>query len=126
VEEETQKVNILKVHIKLDDLQSKMTTNLQKHTLSLDDIVMFSSNIGTLQIAQRLTGPEFFEGMKRFGFTRKTGIDLPYEKKGVMPKIWQFSAGDKDKRDNVFKATVSFGQGMTSTFIQLNKSLYSF
>lgn len=93
-----------------------------KNTLSLDDIVMYSSNIGTLQIAQRLTGPEFFEGMKRFGFTRKTGIDLPYEKKGVMPKIWQFSAGDKDKKDNVFKATVSFGQGMTSTFIQLLKA----
>ncbi|QKF72517.1 cell division protein FtsI / penicillin-binding protein [Aliarcobacter faecis] len=93
-----------------------------KSYLSLDDIVIFSSNIGTLQIAQRLTGPEFFEGMKKFGFGRKTGIDLPYEKKGLMPKIWQFSANDKDKRDNIFKATVSYGQGMTSTFIQLIKS----
>ncbi|BAK71444.1 peptidoglycan D,D-transpeptidase FtsI family protein [Aliarcobacter butzleri] len=93
-----------------------------KHTLSLDDIVIFSSNIGTLQIAQRLTGPEFFEGMKKFGFTRKTGIDLPYEKKGVMPKLWQFSVGDKEKRDNIYKATVSFGQGMTATFIQLIKA----
>ncbi|MBP7742070.1 MAG: penicillin-binding protein 2 [Aliarcobacter sp.] len=97
-----------------------------KHVLSLKDIVIFSSNIGTLQIAQRLTGPEFFEGMKRFGFTRKTGIDLPYEKKGVMPKIWQFSAGDKEKKDNVFKATVSFGQGMTSTFIQVLKAFSVF
>ncbi len=97
-----------------------------KHTLSLDDIVMYSSNIGTLQIAQRLTGPEFYEGMRKYGFTRKTGIDLPYEKKGVMPKIWQFSAGDKDKRDNVFKATVSFGQGMTSTFIQVLKAYSTF
>ena len=97
-----------------------------KHNLSLDDIVMYSSNIGTLQIAQRLTGPEFYEGMKKFGFTRKTGIDLPYEKKGVMPKIWQFSAGDKDKRDNVFKATVSFGQGITSTFIQVLKAYSAF
>lgn len=93
-----------------------------KSTLSLDDIVIFSSNIGTLIIAQRLTGPEFFEGMKRFGFTRKTGIDLPYEKKGIMPKIWQFSANDKNKSDNIFKATVSYGQGMTSTFIQLIKA----
>ena len=93
-----------------------------KSYLSLDDIVIFSSNIGTLQIAQRLTGPEFFEGMKKFGFGRKTGIDLPYEKKGLMPKIWQFSANDNDKRDNIFKATVSYGQGMTSTFIQLIKS----
>ncbi len=97
-----------------------------KHNLSLDDIVMFSSNIGTLQIAQRLTGPEFYEGMKRFGITRKTGIDLPYEKKGVMPKVWQFAAGDKDKKDNVFKATVSFGQGVTSTFIQLIKAYSAF
>jgi cell division protein FtsI (penicillin-binding protein 3) len=94
----------------------------RKHSLTLDDIVMFSSNIGTLQIAQRLTGPEFYEGMKKFGITRKTGIDLPYEKKGVMPKVWQFSAGDKDKRDNIFRATVSYGQGMTATFMQLLKA----
>ena len=97
-----------------------------KHNLSLDDIVMYSSNIGTLQIAQRLTGPEFYEGMKRFGFTRKTGIDLPYEKRGVMPKLWQFSVGDKQKRPNIYKATVSFGQGMTSTFIQLIKAYSTF
>ena len=97
-----------------------------KHNLSVDDIVMYSSNIGTLQIAQKLSGPEFYEGMRKFGFTRKTGIDLPYEKKGVMPKLWQFSAGDKDKRDNVFKATVSFGQGITSTFIQLIKAYSTF
>lgn len=93
-----------------------------KGNLSLDDIVIFSSNIGTLQIAQRLTGPEFYEGMKKFGFTQKTGIDLPFEKRGVMPKLWQFSVGDKQKKDNIYKATVSFGQGMTSTFIQLIKA----
>lgn len=93
-----------------------------KGNISLDDVVIFSSNIGTLQIAQRLTGPEFYEGMKKFGFTQKTGIDLPYEKKGVMPKLWQFSVGDKQKKDNIYKATVSFGQGMTSTFIQLIKA----
>lgn len=60
--------------------------------------------------------------MKRFGFTRETGIDLPYEKKGVMPKVWQFAANDKKKEDNVFKATVSYGQGMTSTFMQVLKA----
>lgn len=94
----------------------------KKHYLTLDDIVIYSSNIGTLQLAQRLSGPEFYEGLKRFGFTRKTGIDLPYERKGVMPKVWQFAAGDKDKKDNVFKATVSYGQGMTSTFMQVLKA----
>lgn len=96
----------------------------KKKYISLNDIVIYSSNIGTLQIAQRLSGAEFFEGMKRFGFTRKTGIDLPYEKKGKMPKVWQFSANDKKKEDNVFKATVSYGQGITTTSIQ-NLKAYS-
>ncbi len=94
----------------------------KKHYLTIDDIVIYSSNIGTLQLAQRLSGPEFYEGIKRFGFTRKTGIDLPYEKTGVIPKIWQFSANDKEKEDNIFKATVSYGQGMTATFMQILKA----
>ena len=45
---------------------------------------MFSSNIGTLQIAQRLTGPEFYEGMRRYGITRKNRIRFTYMKKGVI------------------------------------------
>jgi cell division protein FtsI (penicillin-binding protein 3) len=94
----------------------------KKHYLTVDDIVIYSSNIGTLQLAQRLSGAEFYEGIKRFGFTRKTGIDLPYEKTGVIPKIWQFSANDKEKEDNIFKATVSYGQGMTATFMQILKA----
>lgn len=93
-----------------------------KHYITLDDTVIYSSNIGTLQFAQRLSGPEFFEGMKRFGFTRKTGIDLPYERRGEMPKLWQFSANDKKEEDNVYKATVSYGQGMTATFMQILKA----
>ncbi|XPV83213.1 MAG: penicillin-binding transpeptidase domain-containing protein [Halarcobacter sp.] len=111
-----------KARYKLDRFFIKDDHRFKKHYLTLDDIFIFSSNIGTLQLAQRLTGPEFFEGMKRFGFTRKTGIDLPYEKKGVIPKVWQFAANDKKKEDNVFKATVSYGQGMTSTFMQILKA----
>lgn len=98
----------------------------KKHYLTLDDILIYSSNIGTLQYAQRLSGQEFYEGMKEFGFTKKTGIDLPYERVGVIPKVWQFSANDKKKEDNVFKATVSYGQGMTATFMQVLKAYSAF
>ena len=94
----------------------------KKHYLTLKDIVIFSSNIGTLTIAQRLTGPEFFEGYKRFGLSRKTGIDLPYEKKGLIHSLRQYSAGDRDGEDNVFKATDSYGQGITTTFMQIMKA----
>jgi len=107
---------------KLGRFTIKDDHKFKKHYLTLDDIVIFSSNIGTLQLAQRLTGPEFYKGLQDFGFTKKTGIDLPYEKKGKMPKVWQFAAGDKEGKDNVFKATVSYGQGMTSTFMQVMKA----
>lgn len=107
---------------KLGKYTIKDDHRFKKHYLTLDDIMIFSSNIGTLKYAQRLTGPEFYNGLKKFGITKETGIDLPYEKEGVMPKVWQFAAGDDTGEDNVFKATVSYGQGMTSTFMQMIKA----
>ena len=97
-----------------------------KRFLTLDDIFIYSSNIGTLQLAQRLSGKEFYEGLKSFGITEKTQIDLPYEKVGVMPTIRQFSAGESNGEDNVFKATISYGQGMTGTFMQMLKAYSAF
>ncbi|MGB5920358.1 peptidoglycan D,D-transpeptidase FtsI family protein [Arcobacter sp.] len=97
-----------------------------KHYLTVDDIFIYSSNIGTLQLAQRLSGKEMYEGLKSFGITEKTQIDLPYEKVGVMPTIRQFSAGEDKGEDNVFKATISYGQGMTATFMQMIKAYSAF
>jgi cell division protein FtsI (penicillin-binding protein 3) len=97
-----------------------------KHYLTVDDIFIYSSNIGTLQLAQRLSGKEMYEGLKSFGITEKTQIDLPYEKVGVMPTIRQFSAGEDKGEDNVFKATISYGQGMTTTFMQMLKAYSAF
>ncbi|RXJ80278.1 penicillin-binding protein 2 [Arcobacter sp. F2176] len=97
-----------------------------KHYLTVDDIFIYSSNIGTLQLAQRLSGKEMYEGLKSFGITEKTQIDLPYEKVGVMPSVRQFSAGEDKGEDNVFKATISYGQGMTGTFMQMIKAYSAF
>ncbi|ADG94287.1 Peptidoglycan glycosyltransferase [Arcobacter nitrofigilis DSM 7299] len=97
-----------------------------KHYLTVDDIFIYSSNIGTLQLAQRLSGKEMYQGLKSFGITEKTQIDLPYEKVGVMPTIRQFSAGEDKGEDNVFKATISYGQGMTATFMQMLKAYSAF
>ena len=95
-----------------------------KHYISLDDVVMFSSNIGTATIANRLSGQEFFEGLQSFGLSKKTGIDLPYEKKGLLHKLYQYRAGEnaKEKKPNVFKTTDSYGQGITATFMQMLKA----
>lgn len=97
-----------------------------KNILSIEDIIMYSSNIGTLQIAQKMSSAEFSKGLKDFGFTQKTGIDLPYEKIGILPSVATMAIGEKQGRDNIYKATVSYGQGMTATFMQLIKAYSAF
>ena len=111
---------------KLGRFTIKDDHRFKKHYLTLKDVVIYSSNIGTLTIAQRLSGPEFYEGFKRFGLARKTGIDLPYERKGLIHSVRQYSAGDREGSDNVFKATDSYGQGITSTFMQIMKAYTAF
>ena len=93
-----------------------------KNYLTLDDIVMYSSNIGTLIIANRLSGEEFFNGYNKFGLSHKTNIDLPIEAKGVIHKLYHYQAGEKDGKDNIYKATDSYGQGITATFMQVLKA----
>lgn len=91
----------------------------KKHILTLKDVIIYSSNIGTLLLANRLKAEELLEGYHNFGITKKTGIDLPYEKVGSLPKLYQLKAGENRNELNVFKSTVSYGQGMRSSFMQI-------
>lgn len=93
-----------------------------KNYLTLEDIVIYSSNIGTLKIANRLTAEEFYYGYKRFGISVKTGIDLPHEAKGIIHKLYQYRSGEDRNEDNIYKATDSYGQGITATFMQILKA----
>jgi cell division protein FtsI (penicillin-binding protein 3) len=90
--------------------------------LTIEDIVVNSSNIGTLQLVNRLTGKEVIEGYHLFGINKKTDIDLPYEKIGYLPTLGQISSGEQLGKLNIFKSTISYGQGMTTTFMQLLKA----
>jgi cell division protein FtsI (penicillin-binding protein 3) len=80
--------------------------------MSAENVIVYSSNIGIAQLAQRLDAVDFTEGLKDFGFTRKTGIDLPYEHTGIMPHITQMES-------EIYKATVGYGYGMRATLMQL-------
>jgi len=87
-------------------------THSEHEWLSAEDVIVHSSNIGTAQLAQRLDAIEFYQGLKDFGFTAKTRIDLPYEKAGSIPHLHKF-------KSETYKGTVGYGYGMTSTFMQV-------
>ncbi len=94
-------------------LGKRMITDTHKLTQgNMEDIIIHSSNIGMAIISQRLQGEEYYEGLERFGFSRLTKIDLPYENVGLLPKVSLLN-------DETYKATVSYGYGLRATFIQI-------
>lgn len=83
--------------------------------LSAENVIVYSSNIGMAQLAQKLSSVQFFEGLKKFGFSKKTNIDLPYEHRGSIPPVSAF-------KSEIYKATVGYGYGLRVTFMQLLKA----
>ncbi len=70
-----------------------------------------SSNVGTLQLAQRLGEQRYWEYLQRFGIGKTTGIELPNESAGLLPVIEQWSGGTF--------ANLPIGQGMSWTALQM-------
>jgi cell division protein FtsI (penicillin-binding protein 3) len=59
-------------------------------TLSVQDILVKSSNIGAAKLALSVGEERFYEYIRGFGFGERTGIELPGEIPGVIrsPKSW--------------------------------------
>lgn len=67
-----------------------ITDHDREHVLSFPQVLIKSSNVGTVLFAQRLTIPEYHETIKAFGIGTKTGIELPGEAAGRLypPDQW--------------------------------------
>jgi len=80
-------------------------------SLGLADIVKFSSNVGAAQVATRVGKGVFAGYIRRFGFGRPTGIDLPGEATGIIRPVSQWLGPSLQN--------IAFGQGISVTPIQL-------
>ena len=58
--------------------------------LSVQDILVHSSNIGAAKLALSIGDQKFYEYIRRFGFGERTGVELPGEISGVIrpPQSW--------------------------------------
>jgi len=90
----------------------KITDDEAFDSLTATDIIVHSSNIGISQIAWRLTGKEFHDGLAAFGLGQRTGIDLSRELPGRIKPAWKL-----EKKPH--RANQAYGYGMQATFIQL-------
>ncbi len=83
--------------------------------LSVKEILMVSSNIGSAKIGQKLGKERLHHWLTMFGFGSKTNSGLPGEVGGIIrpPSIWP----------EITLATVSFGQGIAVTPLQMVTAL---
>lgn len=79
--------------------------------LTVNEIIRYSSNIGTAKIGMDLGAQAYSGYLTRLGFGGRPGLGLPGEAKGLLrpPREWR----DMDL------AAISFGQGVAVTAMQL-------
>src|SRR5215475_6238210 len=79
--------------------------------LTVSDILAQSSDVGSIKIALRLGQPKFYEYIRAFGFGQKTGIELPWESRGML--------GPLDTWSGISIGAISMGQEIGVTPVQL-------
>jgi cell division protein FtsI/penicillin-binding protein 2 len=79
--------------------------------LAFRDVIKHSSNIGTMKAGLKLGGDNLYRYVKRFGFGKKTGIELTGEAEGIVrpPNRWS----------KLSLCSISMGQEVTATALQL-------
>jgi cell division protein FtsI/penicillin-binding protein 2 len=80
-------------------------------TYSTRDILRVSSNIGAVSIGQRLGRTELDRWIRRFGFGKRTGVDLPGEEGGIVLPL--------DRWSDSTIGNVPIGQGIAVTSMQM-------
>lgn len=70
-----------------------------------------SLNTGTIFVMRALGADVFHRYVQQFGFGERTGIEITPESKGTIASL--------DKKGEIFPATASFGQGITTTPLQI-------
>lgn len=82
---------------------------------TMTNVIELSLNTGAVFIQQKLGRERFASYVQKFGFGKKTGIDLTGEESGNLENILNPPSTEK----LIEPANASFGQGITATPIQL-------
>jgi len=79
--------------------------------LSVTKILKFSSNIGACKISKFLGKEPFYQYIRKFGFGEETGVQVPIEAAGFVPRPYRLSEHTQ--------SAIAFGQGISVTPLQL-------
>jgi cell division protein FtsI/penicillin-binding protein 2 len=97
--------------IQVEDRVIKNSNPNPRGTQTMTQVLDESLNTGAVFVQQLIGRDKFTDYVKKFGFGKRTGVDLPGEGAGDISQL--------DKKGNIFLANAAFGQGITTTPIQL-------
>ncbi|ATG52524.1 cell division protein FtsI [Brachybacterium vulturis] len=86
--------------------------------LTLAGVLRYSSNVGTVQIAETLTPEVRYDYLKAFGLGTKTGVELPGESAGVVHPVEEWQGRTR--------YTTAFGQGYSVNALQMVTAVGTF
>lgn len=79
--------------------------------LTTAQILAQSSNVGTIKIGMQLGAKRFDHWMRRFGFGRPTGVDMPGEERGLLLPVAKYSGSTM--------GNLPIGHGLSVTPVQI-------
>ncbi len=85
--------------------------------LTVSETITYSSNICAWKIGETLGKKKLHDSLRNFGFGETVGVDLPGEASGKIQNLRNWK--------DIELATISFGQGISVTAIQLATALSS-
>lgn len=97
--------------VKVDRYEICTSTNKAYGQETMTQVLENSDNVAMVWISDLLGKDTMYKYIKDFGFGRKSGIELDTENAG--------SVADPKKWSNSQRATISFGQGITATPLQI-------
>ncbi len=83
--------------------------------LTFPEVIIHSSNVGTIMVSQRLGERNLFSMIKVFHFGEKTGIDLPGEENGIFHPLKEWSGSSL--------ASHAIGYGISVTAVQMLQAM---
>jgi cell division protein FtsI (penicillin-binding protein 3) len=90
----------------IEDAEEHGTENM-----TVAQILARSSNIGAVEIGQKIGATKYSKWIERFGFGKPTGVQFPGEEKGIVPKLDEYSGATM--------GNLPMGQGAAVTPMQM-------
>jgi cell division protein FtsI (penicillin-binding protein 3) len=79
-------------------------------SLDLKGILTNSSNVGTIELAEKVGAPTLDQYFRAFGYGQSTGLGFPGESPGILPSAGRWSTS---------LPTMAIGQGLSVTALQI-------